>query len=82
MAVQDGRGDDPDEQANRTRYLAKCVLKSSVVLHAVYGHIRCPSTSDVVLGKVYYLLTYCVWDAILKFADIFPFYNKLAIGES
>lgn len=82
MAVQDGRGDDPDEQANRTRYLAKCVLKSSVVLHAVYGHIRCPSTSDVVLGKVYYLLTYCVWDSILKFADIFPFYNKLAIGES
>jgi hypothetical protein len=82
MAVQDGRGDDPDEQANRTRYLAKCVLKSSVVLHAVYGHIRCPSTSDVVLGKVYYLLTYCVWDSILMFADNFPSYNELAFGDS
>lgn len=51
MAVQDGRGEDPGE-AIKARYLAKCVQRSSVVLHAVYGHIRCPSTFDVVLGKV------------------------------
>ena len=50
MAVQDG-GDDPGE-AVKSRYLAKCVQRSSVVLHAVYGHIRCSSTFDVVLGKV------------------------------
>jgi hypothetical protein len=51
MAVQDGGGEDPGE-AIKARYLAKCVQRSSVVLHAVYGHIRCPSTFDVVLGKV------------------------------
>lgn len=50
MAVQDGGGEDPGEET-KASYLAKCVLKSSVVLHAVYGHIRCPSTFDVVLGK-------------------------------
>ncbi|KAG0621581.1 hypothetical protein M758_3G031700 [Ceratodon purpureus] len=50
MAVQDGGGEDPGE-AIKARYLAKCVQRSSVVLHAVYGHIRCPSTFDVVLGK-------------------------------
>lgn len=31
--------------------LAKCVLKGSVVLQAVYGHIRSPTTLDVVFGK-------------------------------
>lgn len=51
MAVQDGGGEDPGE-AIKARYLAKCVQRSSVVLHAVYGHIRCASTFDVVLGKV------------------------------
>ena len=53
MAVQDGGGEDPG-QASKARYLAKCVLRSSVVLHAARGHIRSPSTCDVVFGKVIY----------------------------
>ncbi|KVI08400.1 Cleavage/polyadenylation specificity factor, A subunit, C-terminal [Cynara cardunculus var. scolymus] len=32
-------------------YLAKCVLKGSVVLQIVYGHIRSPSSKDIVFGK-------------------------------
>lgn len=32
-------------------YLAKCVLKGSVVLQVVYGHIRSPSSKDIVFGK-------------------------------
>lgn len=32
-------------------YLAKCVLKGSVVLQVVYGHIRSPSSNDIVFGK-------------------------------
>ncbi|KAL3699902.1 hypothetical protein R1sor_017924 [Riccia sorocarpa] len=32
-------------------YMAKRVLKSSAVLQAVYGHIRSPSTLDLVFGK-------------------------------
>lgn len=33
-------------------YLAKCVLRGSVVLQVVYGHIRSPSSFDIVFGKV------------------------------
>ncbi|KAL6986955.1 hypothetical protein U1Q18_012714 [Sarracenia purpurea var. burkii] len=32
-------------------YLAKCVLRGSVVLQVVQGHIRSPSSNDVVFGK-------------------------------
>ncbi|KAK9157505.1 hypothetical protein Scep_004079 [Stephania cephalantha] len=32
-------------------YLAKCVLRGSVVLQAVQGHIRSPSYNDIVFGK-------------------------------
>ncbi|OMO51866.1 hypothetical protein CCACVL1_29540 [Corchorus capsularis] len=32
-------------------YLAKCVLRGSVVLQVAYGHLRSPSSSDVVFGK-------------------------------
>ncbi|XXG56366.1 hypothetical protein AAC387_Pa03g3791 [Persea americana] len=32
-------------------YLAKCVLRGSVVLQVVYGHIRSPSSFDIVFGK-------------------------------
>jgi len=51
MAVQDAGREDPG-QAAKARYLAKCVLHSSVVLQAVYGHIRSPTTCDIVFGKV------------------------------
>ncbi|KAJ7565692.1 hypothetical protein O6H91_02G071600 [Diphasiastrum complanatum] len=50
MAVQDVINSEPT-QSPGSMYLAKCILKSSVVLHAVYGHIRSPATDDVVLGK-------------------------------
>ncbi|CBI29964.3 unnamed protein product, partial [Vitis vinifera] len=36
---------------NDSHYLAKCVLKGSVVLHVVHGRIRSPSFSDIVFGK-------------------------------
>ncbi|XVE75786.1 hypothetical protein DITRI_Ditri12bG0120600 [Diplodiscus trichospermus] len=32
-------------------YLAKCVLRGSVVLQVAYGHIRYPSSFDIVFGK-------------------------------
>ncbi|KAK9664642.1 hypothetical protein RND81_14G057800 [Saponaria officinalis] len=38
-------------QSNGVHYLAKCVLRGSVVLHVVHGHLRSPSSYDVVFGK-------------------------------
>ncbi|KAL4370550.1 DNA damage-binding protein 1 [Arachis hypogaea] len=32
-------------------YLSKCVLRGSAVLQVLYGHIRSPSSNDVVFGK-------------------------------
>lgn len=37
--------------SNGVHYLAKCVLPSSVVLQVVHGHIRSPSSNDIVFGK-------------------------------
>ncbi|XP_057535063.1 uncharacterized protein LOC130813276 isoform X1 [Amaranthus tricolor] len=37
--------------SNGVHYLAKCVLPSSVVLQVVHGHIRSPTSNDVVFGK-------------------------------
>ncbi|KAA8518334.1 hypothetical protein F0562_015783 [Nyssa sinensis] len=37
--------------SNGVHYLAKCVLRGSVVLQVVQGHIRSPSSKDVVFGK-------------------------------
>ncbi|KAG2686848.1 hypothetical protein I3760_09G025800 [Carya illinoinensis] len=37
--------------SSSTHYLAKCVLKGSVVLQVLYGHIRSPTYLDVVFGK-------------------------------
>ncbi|KAH9329513.1 hypothetical protein KI387_001621, partial [Taxus chinensis] len=54
MAVQEKEPEAEPEAGSKQEssyYLAKCVLKGSVVLQAVYGHIRSPSTLDVVLGK-------------------------------
>lgn len=36
---------------NGVHYLAKCVLKGSVVLQVAYGHLRSPSSLDIVFGK-------------------------------
>lgn len=51
MAVPDGVSTEPGD-AQPSLYVAKCVLRSSAVLQAVYGHIRSPSTLDLVFGKV------------------------------
>ncbi|XP_062166084.1 uncharacterized protein LOC133872546 [Alnus glutinosa] len=37
--------------SSSTHYLAKCVLRGSVVLQVLYGHIRSPTFLDVVFGK-------------------------------
>ncbi|CAL5362876.1 unnamed protein product [Camellia sinensis] len=37
--------------SNGVHYLAKCVLRGSVVLQVVQGNIRSPSSNDVVFGK-------------------------------
>ncbi|GMP96881.1 hypothetical protein CsSME_00045326 [Camellia sinensis var. sinensis] len=37
--------------SNGVHYLAKCVLRGSVVLQVVQGHIRSSSSNDVVFGK-------------------------------
>ncbi|KAM7261907.1 hypothetical protein ACFE04_020984 [Oxalis oulophora] len=36
---------------NNLHFLAKCVLKPSVVLQVAYGHFRSPSSSDIVFAK-------------------------------
>ncbi|KAK7244699.1 hypothetical protein RIF29_39525 [Crotalaria pallida] len=36
---------------SRRYYLSKCVLRGSVVLQVLHGHIRSPSSNDVVFGK-------------------------------
>ncbi|KAK6945421.1 Cleavage/polyadenylation specificity factor, A subunit, N-terminal [Dillenia turbinata] len=38
--------------SNDRYYLAKCVLRGSVILQVVHGHLRSPSSSDVVFGKI------------------------------
>lgn len=35
----------------KMHYLAKCILRGSAVLQAVRGHLRSPSSSDIVFGK-------------------------------
>ncbi|KAL5741948.1 hypothetical protein ACOSP7_028680 [Xanthoceras sorbifolium] len=37
--------------SNASHYLAKCVLRGSVVLQVAYGHLRSPSSYDVVFAK-------------------------------
>ncbi|KAL2923936.1 hypothetical protein RDABS01_015427, partial [Bienertia sinuspersici] len=37
--------------SNGVHYLAKCVLPSSVVLQVVHGHIRSPTSDDIVFAK-------------------------------
>ncbi|XP_071724856.1 uncharacterized protein [Rutidosis leptorrhynchoides] len=37
--------------ADGVHFLAKCVLKPSVVLQLAYGHFRSPSSPDIVFGK-------------------------------
>ncbi|KAL2651850.1 hypothetical protein R1flu_019978 [Riccia fluitans] len=43
--------DSEPANAPQAFYMAKRVLRSSAVLQAVYGHIRSPSTLDLVFGK-------------------------------
>ncbi|XP_050226979.1 uncharacterized protein LOC126676749 isoform X2 [Mercurialis annua] len=37
--------------SNRAHYLAKCVLRGSVILQVVYGNFRAISSNDIVFGK-------------------------------
>ncbi|GLT62074.1 hypothetical protein SLA2020_347390 [Shorea laevis] len=39
------------EAAHGAHYLAKCVLRGSVVLQVAYGHLRSSSSLDIVFGK-------------------------------
>lgn len=41
----------PQATVGGVHYLAKCVLRGSAVLQAVQGHLRSPSSIDVVFGK-------------------------------
>ncbi|KAL3534006.1 hypothetical protein ACH5RR_007527 [Cinchona calisaya] len=45
------RSDSSASSSQRSYYLAKTVLRSSVVLQIVRGHIRSPFSNDVVLAK-------------------------------
>lgn len=48
-----------DTKSKHSYYLAKTVLRSSVVLQVVRGHIRSPSSNDVVFGKVRSHFPFC-----------------------
>lgn len=41
----------PAPPPRNIHYLAKCVLKGSVVLQVAHGHLRSPTSNDVVFGK-------------------------------
>ncbi|GMH18745.1 hypothetical protein Nepgr_020586 [Nepenthes gracilis] len=53
MAVTEEESSSAQSRSNSNgvHYLAKCVLRSSVVLQVVRGHIRSPTSYDVVFGK-------------------------------
>ncbi|KAJ0966274.1 hypothetical protein J5N97_027412 [Dioscorea zingiberensis] len=44
-------GSQPPKKRNGPHYLAKFILRGSAVLHSVYGHLRSPSSHDIVFGK-------------------------------
>lgn len=44
------------KESNGPHFLAKFILRGSAVLQAVYGHLRSPSSHDVVFGKVFFSL--------------------------
>lgn len=44
-------GSSSSAASHGVHYLAKCVLRGSVVLQVAYGHFRSPSFLDVVFGK-------------------------------
>ena len=60
--------------SSSTYYLAKCVLRGSVVLQVLYGHIRSPSSLDVVFGKVcccvFYLFSFSMNSSFVKCFDM------------
>ncbi|KAM1096490.1 hypothetical protein TB2_013751 [Malus domestica] len=45
------RSSSSASSSTSSHYLAKCVLRGSVVLQVLYGHIRFPTSYDVVFGK-------------------------------
>lgn len=45
------RSSSSSTTSTTTHYLAKCVLRGSVVLQVLYGHIRSPAFLDVVFAK-------------------------------
>ncbi|KAF7148258.1 hypothetical protein RHSIM_Rhsim03G0002200 [Rhododendron simsii] len=51
MAVSEEESSSAKSRSNGVHYLAKCVLRGTVVLQVVQGHIRSPSSNDVVFGK-------------------------------
>ena len=61
---------------NDSHYLAKCVLKGSVVLHVVHGRIRSPSFSDIVFGKVFFFFSFFPekFHGFLQSHEIFGFF--------
>ncbi|XP_062002956.1 phosphatidylinositol 4-kinase gamma 4-like [Rosa rugosa] len=37
--------------SSTSHYLSKCLLRGTVVLHVLYGHVRFPNSRDIVFGK-------------------------------
>ncbi|XP_062002990.1 uncharacterized protein LOC133720594 isoform X1 [Rosa rugosa] len=37
--------------SSTSHYLSKCLLRGTVVLHVLHGHIRFPNSRDIVFGK-------------------------------
>ncbi|XP_030927735.1 splicing factor 3B subunit 3 isoform X1 [Quercus lobata] len=50
-SVKSRSSSSASSSATTTHYLAKCVLRGSVVLQVLYGHIRSPTFLDVVFAK-------------------------------
>lgn len=57
-SVKSRSSSSASSSATTTHYLAKCVLRGSVVLQVLYGHIRSPTFLDVVFAKVTFSLSF------------------------
>ncbi|KAF8398576.1 hypothetical protein HHK36_017507 [Tetracentron sinense] len=51
IAGKDSSSAQSRSRSNDVHYLAKCVLRGSVILQVVHGHLRSPSSFDIVFGK-------------------------------
>ncbi|KAM5584815.1 hypothetical protein ABKV19_004261, partial [Rosa sericea] len=49
--MERSRSSSPSTSSS-SHYLSKCLLRGTVVLQVLYGHIRFPNSNDIVFGEI------------------------------